>query len=178
MTSKSELRRIARANRDEITLPNAAHLLCEKFLHNVEIPKNSIIASYFPINSEIDVSFLNCVLLDAGHKICLPCIVGDGEMVFREWLPSYEMLESKYKIPEPSNKYPELQPDIIIIPMLGFDDSLHRLGYGGGYYDRILQNFTGKKIGVAYLAQRLAPIPHEKNDIALDKIITESEVYS
>ena len=69
--------------------------------------------------------------------------------------------------------------DIIIVPMLGFDDKLHRVGYGGGYYDKFLAGQPqAQKIGVCYEAGKVAQIPAESQDIPLDVIVTEERVYS
>jgi 5-formyltetrahydrofolate cyclo-ligase len=68
--------------------------------------------------------------------------------------------------------------DVIIVPMLGFDEELHRIGYGGGYYDRFLATQpTAKKIGVCFEAGKLEQIPVEPHDIPLDIIITEKHTY-
>lgn len=68
--------------------------------------------------------------------------------------------------------------DVIIVPMLGFDTRLHRVGYGGGYYDRFLAGQPkAKKIGVCYEIGKVEQIPAESHDIPLDMIITESHTY-
>lgn len=72
-----------------------------------------------------------------------------------------------------------LKFDAIIVPMLGFDASLHRLGYGGGYYDKFLAEQSGaKKIGVCYELGKVDQLPSEPHDVALDIIITESHTYT
>lgn len=69
--------------------------------------------------------------------------------------------------------------DVIIVPMLGFDKDLHRIGYGGGYYDRFLADQPqARKIGVCYEIGKLAALPHEAHDIPLDLIITEDHTYA
>lgn len=69
--------------------------------------------------------------------------------------------------------------DVIIVPMLGFDTSLHRIGYGGGYYDRLLTSqSSAQKIGVCYEMGRVDSLPIEPHDIPLDKIITEKSEYT
>ena len=80
-----------------------------------------------------------------------------------------------------TDKQPSAVPqfDVIIVPMLGFDSSLHRIGYGGGYYDRFLASQPqAKKIGVCYEVGRVEKIPAEKHDIPLDMIITEHQTYT
>lgn len=69
--------------------------------------------------------------------------------------------------------------DVIIVPMLGFDDQLHRVGYGGGYYDKFLAGQPkAKKIGVCYEACRVEQIPAEPHDIRLDMIVTEDRIHT
>lgn len=68
--------------------------------------------------------------------------------------------------------------DCIIVPMLGFDARLHRIGYGGGYYDRLLsQQPAALKIGVCFETTKLDRIEPDTHDIALDMIVTERTVY-
>ncbi|MFI5271326.1 MAG: 5-formyltetrahydrofolate cyclo-ligase [Candidatus Saccharimonadales bacterium] len=77
-----------------------------------------------------------------------------------------------------SNSY-EANYDMILVPMLGFDERLHRVGYGGGHYDKFLKaQSSAKKIGVCFDACRVDKIPDELHDIKLDKIVTETKVYS
>lgn len=73
---------------------------------------------------------------------------------------------------------PDHEVDVIIVPMLGFDENLHRLGYGGGYYDRFLATQPqAQKIGVCFEAGKLNQIPVEPHDIPLDIIVTETQTY-
>ncbi len=69
--------------------------------------------------------------------------------------------------------------DIIIVPMLGFDDSLQRIGYGGGYYDRFLvAQSQAHKIGVCFAVGHLDDMPTDPHDVALDLLLTETEIYT
>jgi 5-formyltetrahydrofolate cyclo-ligase len=68
--------------------------------------------------------------------------------------------------------------DVVIVPMLGFDTNLHRIGYGGGYYDRFLAaQKQAKKVGVCFEVGRVRSIPIEPHDTALDVIVTEANVF-
>lgn len=72
----------------------------------------------------------------------------------------------------------EQQFDVVVVPMLGFDSQLHRIGYGGGYYDRFLATQKqSKKIGVCFELGKTEQIPHEPHDVPLDKIVTEANIY-
>src|SRR5205085_1415379 len=69
--------------------------------------------------------------------------------------------------------------DAIIVPMLGFDKNLHRIGYGGGYYDKFLATQPqAQKIGVCFEVCRVKEIPIEEHDVKLDLIVTEGKIYS
>lgn len=82
-------------------------------------------------------------------------------------------------VPAAGNREVPGQFDAIIVPMLGFDENLQRLGYGGGYYDKFLATQpSAKKIGVCFEAGKLDRIPYEPHDVALDIIITEERVYT
>ncbi|HMH31022.1 MAG TPA: 5-formyltetrahydrofolate cyclo-ligase [Methylomirabilota bacterium] len=86
---------------------------------------------------------------------------------------NWEVVPLKSKIPIPDGF------DVIIVPMLGFDKTLNRIGYGGGYYDKFLANQPdAQKIGVCFEQGKVEHIPAEPHDIPLDIIITEEKVYS
>jgi 5-formyltetrahydrofolate cyclo-ligase len=72
-----------------------------------------------------------------------------------------------------------VEPDVVIIPMLGFDTSLHRVGYGAGYYDRLLKSLLDTyKIGVCYNLGLVEHIPSEPHDIAMNIIVSEERIYT
>ena len=100
-------------------------------------------------------------------------------MNFYSWSSNSLLKLSKYGIPEPE-KIKEVFPDVILIPLVAFDDRLYRIGYGGGYYDRYIQKFSNKKkifkIGVAHSCQKIKKVPINKYDQKLDLIITEKYV--
>ncbi len=99
------------------------------------------------------------------------------------WIPNNnEFITNSYGIKEPDPDDAILLDssdiDVIIVPLLGFDDNKNRLGYGGGYYDRYLEFYEGLKIGVAFAEQKLESIDTDKNDVQLDIIITDKEIIS
>tara|TARA_Y100001970_G_C13429852_1_gene460581 strand:- start:197 stop:505 length:309 start_codon:yes stop_codon:yes gene_type:complete len=89
------------------------------------------------------------------------------------------LIVNKFGIPEPKKKI-LLYPDIILIPMVAFDKNLNRLGYGGGYYDRLIEKLTKKKnivkIGLAFSKQRIRYLPVSKYDKKMDYIVTEKYI--
>ena len=178
---KPELRQQARKNleSDKICDARAGALLKNNFLKNIELPPSSVISAYWPIGSEIDVRPLLTALYDAGHTICLPVMVAhDQPLKFLEWTPDAVLHKSKFGIWEPCAKqHEEVTPGVMIVPLLAFDERRHRLGYGGGYYDRTIAALKPMTIGVAYGAQEIEAVPDEEWDVALDKIVTENKVF-
>ena len=87
---------------------------------------------------------------------------------------------NKLGIPEPVKSSRKIVPDIIFVPLVGYDDNLNRLGYGGGFYDRYFEkNLKLKKIhkiGLAFSFQKIKKLPINKFDKKLDKIITEKRI--
>ena len=150
-----------------------------KFLKNIKL-NNKIIGGYYPYNYEIDILEILKLLEKKNYKISLPKIKKKNQMNFFEWSFNDPLSINKYGIPEPISKK-IIYPDVLIIPLVAFDNELNRLGYGGGYYDRyIAKSFKKKriiKIGIAYSFQKLNKIPINKYDIRLDYIITEEKFY-
>jgi len=178
---KEKLRIDALKNRDRIHNPQKGFLLRDNFLRNVEIPHGSIISAYWPIGSEIDVRPLITEIYNRGYDICLPLIEEkNAPLKFRHWEPEAVMVKSSnFKIFEPcKNHHDEMIPNIIIVPLLAFDKAKHRLGYGGGFYDRTIAALKpAMSIGVAYSDQEIDKIPSEDWDVQLNKIVTENKTF-
>lgn len=135
------------------------------------------ISGYRPIRSEIDPTPLMQALHAAGHRLCVPVIDGPGlPLRFREWHPDAEMVEGEFGAEVPATG-DWLEPDLLIAPLVAFDVWGHRLGYGGGFYDRTLARLRAERrtraIGLAYAAQEVEAIPHEPTDQRLDAVVTE-----
>jgi 5-formyltetrahydrofolate cyclo-ligase len=100
-------------------------------------------------------------------------------MDFNNWTFSDPLKINNYGIPEPVIKK-KVYPDILLIPMVAFDENLNRLGYGGGYYDRFIKRLSKKKkiikIGLAITCQKIKKIPINKYDQKLDYIITNENI--
>ena len=105
---------------------------------------NKIIGGYYPVNFEIDDLTLLRKFKKNKFNISLPIIKKNFQMDFYSWLFSEPLKINKYGIPEPENKN-IVYPDVLLIPLLAFDKNLNRLGYGGGYYDRLIEKLSKKK---------------------------------
>ena len=119
------------------------------------------------------------------HKKCVfPKVVGQTLLLFRVAHPSFGLELGRFDILEPTNEsspIDKMDLDLILVPGIVFDERGYRIGYGGGYYDRLLQNLNVPKIGLAYEFQILrqkAEIPYDYYDAKVDMIITEKKVIS
>ena len=148
-----------------------------------EIKKNNIkkkiIGGYYPINFEVNILELLNKLETKGLKLSLPVIKKNREMDFYNWSSNSLLKLNKYGIPEPE-QIKKVFPNIILVPLVAFDNRLYRIGYGGGYYDRYIEKISNKKkmfkIGIAHSCQKINKVPINKHDRKLDMIITEKYV--
>ena len=148
----------------------------KKILHTMKPGNIKNIGGYYPINSEIDCLDILKKLQIRNFEISLPVIKKNNNIDFYEWSLKDSLEISNFGIPEPSKKK-KVYPDILIVPLVGFDKNNFRLGYGGGYYDRYIEKVTNIKkiftIGFGFSFQELKKIPTNKFDQKLDIILTE-----
>ncbi|MFN7051848.1 MAG: 5-formyltetrahydrofolate cyclo-ligase [Gemmobacter sp.] len=135
-----------------------------------------VLAGYMPMRTEIDP--LPAMAAHAG-PVCVPVIIGKGQPLrFRQWTPDCPMIEGEFGALIPAEG-PWLTPEVLIVPLVGWDRRGFRLGYGGGFYDRTLEGLRAQQptwaAGFAFAAQELADLPIEPTDQRLDALITESE---
>jgi len=134
---------------------------------------------YYPSNNEIDDLEILYLLEKKKYNISLPVIRKNNQMDFFEWSSKIPLKINKYGIPEPISKK-ICYPDILFVPLVGYDDKLNRLGYGGGFYDRYISKIEKHKkiikIGLAFSCQKLKKVPTSFYDKKLDFIITEKEI--
>ena len=140
---------------------------------------NKNIGGYFPVNNEIDDLEILKKFEEKKYKICLPVVKNNFDMDFYNFSFNQPLIVNKYGIPEPK-KTNIVYPDIILVPMVAFDKNLNRLGYGGGYYDRIIEKLMKKKnflkIGLAFSKQKINNLPVSKYDKKMDYIVTEKYI--
>jgi 5-formyltetrahydrofolate cyclo-ligase len=138
------------------------------------------VALYWPIGDEADPRLLLQALDYHEFTTVLPVTVGRGRpLVFRKWKWGQPMVEGPMRIPEPSPRLPEAQPDLLFVPLAAFDRRGFRIGYGAGHYDATLQKLRATRavpaIGIAFACQEIDRVPHEPHDQPLDIIFTERE---
>ena len=104
-------------------------------------------------------------------------------MNFKKWIFGNPLYVNKFGMLEPKNSKSNIIPDLVLVPLLAFDDNLNRIGYGKGYYDRALKKINNIKkksifVGIAFSFQKLSKIPTNKHDVKLDYIFTERGIIS
>ena len=152
-----------------------------KFISFLKINKLNFksIGGYYPSNYEIDDLDILDLLEKKNLKVSLPIIKKENQMNFYSWSRNDPLKINKFGIPEPvTSKI--FYPDILLVPLVAYDISLNRLGYGGGYYDRYIEKIEKVKkvlkIGLAFSFQKISSIPINQYDKRLDFIVTEKEI--
>ena len=180
--SKSILRKKILKRRENINKRNIKIDFNEiiKLLKNKNKNKNKkIIGGYYPVNFEVDDLELLKKLEKDNFAISLPVIKKNFEMDFYRWSYFESLKINKYGIPEPEVR-DLVYPDILFVPLVAFDKNLNRLGYGGGYYDRLITKLSKKKnflkIGLAFSTQEIEKVPTNEYDQKLDYIVTERNI--
>ena len=187
-SSKAELRSSALQRRNDIGLDVRADFasrlaligppLVLECLPSVGKP---VTAVFSPIGSEPDARPLVSALHAAGVPLALPVDLSHGSaLIFRRWTPGDRLAVGPLGIAEPLSDAAELEPDVLVMPLIAFDRRGHRLGYGAGNYDRTLAALRRRKqvrvIGIAYAIQEERMIPNEPHDEPVDLIVTDRSV--
>ena len=153
----------------------------DKFFSFLKINRYNLknIGGYYPYNFEIDDLEILELLERKNYRVLLPIIKKKNQMDFYRWTKNDPLKINKYGIPEPVSSR-IFYPDILLIPLVGYDKDLNRLGYGGGFYDRYIEKIEKIKkvikIGLAFSYQKLKSLPINQYDKKLDFIITEKEI--
>ncbi|MCF8467630.1 MAG: 5-formyltetrahydrofolate cyclo-ligase [Sneathiella sp.] len=135
-----------------------------------------VISAYSPFRGEPDLRPWVKDIIARGGGFALPVVIGKGRpLVFRRWAPGDRLEPGIWNIPVPSTG-PEVIPDIVIAPVVGFDSFRYRLGYGGGFFDRTLAALERRPraIGIGFDQARIPTIYPQRHDIAMEAIVTES----
>ena len=153
-----------------------AWLPTEKFARADEV-----IAGYWPICDEFDPRPAMHAFAQRGHRLALPTSIAKGEpLVFRAWSPGDTLAPDIMGIQAPLSSAPEVVPWLVLVPMLAFDSSCRRLGYGAGFYDRTLAALRARSetlaMGLAFGAQEVERVPVAEGDEPLDQVVTETQV--
>ena len=173
MTSKQELRAASREKR--LTLKRADFATeIARHAEALDIPKGSVVGGYHALPDEADPALLLERLVELGCHIAYPRVVGKGLPLEFHRVPDGEvMAPGAFGIHEPLDIWPRAIPAMLLVPLLAFDAAGHRLGYGGGFYDRTLALLSVPAIGIAYAGQEVPSLPSDSHDRRLNAILTE-----
>ena len=167
------------------------HLIIKKFNFNLIFnlirkhfdKKKITIAGYYPSNYEVNILDFLEYASKKKFRIALPVIKSSNKMSFKSWVYREPLYVNKFGILEPKNSKKTIVPDLIMVPLVAFDNRLNRIGYGKGYYDRILKKISKIKknaisLGIASSFQKCKKIPVNNYDSKLDYIITEKGIIN
>jgi 5-formyltetrahydrofolate cyclo-ligase len=138
-----------------------------------------VLAFCWPYRNEYDVRHLAAALRRRGARTALPVVVAPKTpLIFLDWHPGVKLAEGLLGIPYPVDS-PEVIPDRVLLPMVGWDSDGYRLGYGGAFFDRTLAALEKRPrvIGVTYEQAYLKTIHPQPHDIPMDFVVTERGVY-
>lgn len=179
--AKQQLRRVMLQQRSSIDKSEHAAAANEISLRARDLAffverAGTVIAGYWPIASELNVISLLYELQKNGVKLCLPSLVNKETMHCRafDFSEIGNLERGFFGTFGPGEDAAILYPSIILLPLLACDKNGHRLGYGGGFYDRYIASLTQKPflIGVAFEMQLLDKIMVEPHDKILDAVLT------
>ncbi len=144
--------------------------------------KSINISSYYPSSFEVNTLKLFEIKIIKDLKVLLPVLSEKNIMHFYKWKQLDALQINKFGMLEPVALSTHIIPDIMLVPLLAYDNQHNRLGYGGGFYDRYLNRYLKTKkhiitIGVAFSFQRHHKIPVSKNDVKLNYILTERGIF-
>ena len=161
--------------------PGAARLAAGYALEAIAALRGvAVVSGYLPVRREIDPIPAMLALVGLGIRVAVP-VIGAREqpLGFREWTPGAATERGAFGVPVPVGGA-LLDPEVLLVPMLAFDRRGHRLGYGGGFYDRTIADLRARRpvaaIGFAYAAQEVPEVPDSQHDMQLDAIVTEQGV--
>tara|TARA_B100000902_G_scaffold399773_1_gene472449 strand:+ start:7412 stop:7987 length:576 start_codon:yes stop_codon:yes gene_type:complete len=157
---------------------NMSHVHLRPLLNNMN---SDYVGSYVDYNSELSTNALHKYLIEKNFNICLPKIdYQTDEINYFKYSTGTKLIKNKYNILEPEITNEIIFPKLVLVPLLAFNESGFRLGYGGGFYDKYFSFQEEKeiiKVGLGFSFQKANQIPIESHDQKLDWILTESYLY-
>ncbi|GAA5100638.1 5-formyltetrahydrofolate cyclo-ligase [Bartonella acomydis] len=172
-------RRAALSTQERVTFSRRA---CAHLIANLETQGEDfsrlILAGYWPIKSEIDPRPLFHAIALRGGRLALPVVLDSTTMVFRAHAQNSVLEPMRFGTLGPGRENSVVVPSLIIVPLSAFDSQCHRLGYGGGYYDRAVaalekEGHSLKLLGLGFSCQEVESIPPEEHDLIVEGIFTE-----
>jgi 5-formyltetrahydrofolate cyclo-ligase len=182
--AKEELRkRVAALRRALVADTRAAHaaLMCKQLVEHESFQRAKVVLSYSALRFEISPQAAIEAALASGKTIALPRTVPETRaLILHEYRAGDALVESGFVVKEPLATAPVVAPeavDVVLVPGLGFDLRGQRLGYGQGYYDRLLPQLANAvRVGLCFELSLLVEVPSEPFDVPVDWLITERRV--
>lgn len=173
MTDKPALRARLRAVRDKAAGPPIA--APPAFLDR--LAPGRVVASYMPVGGEADPAAFVAAALAADCRLALPHVTDRAAPLrFLAWAGDAALVAGPFGLRQPADDLPELSPDIILTPLVGFDRRGHRLGQGAAHYDRAFAAHPQAwRVGIAWAAQEVDALPTDPWDMPLHAIATEQD---
>ena len=182
MKTQRQSARLARRNLSVAQRANASEIICKRVIASREFFSSACIGCYLPMHDEVDTREIIERAWRAKKRIFAPVIDLRGNMIFRRLLPDTEICRNKFGIWEPlSGEVIDTKSlDAVVTPLVAFDERRHRIGMGGGYFDRCFHFLRLRKkwlrpklIGVAFDCQKVGVIAPNPWDIRLCRVFTE-----
>jgi len=147
----------------------------------IALTPGTIVSGFMPLKTEINPLPLMRSLAAQGARLALPAIDGRGKpLIMRAFAFGDELASGQWGIREPKADTPDVAPDVLLVPLLAFDRTGHRIGYGAGYYDMTIAGLRAMKpvvaVGIAFAAQEIGEVPVTPRDARLDLVLTEREI--
>lgn len=179
---KASLRAMVLGRRDTLSAEQRIEMSLAAAAHGsaaIDFEPGTIVSGFFPIRSEIDARPLMDALRVRGARLCVPAVVDRQTIEFRELLRGAPLVDTGFGTVGPGAEAAVLTPQIMVMPLAGFDSHGNRLGYGAGHYDRAIARILAAGgdpllIGFAFDAQEVDAIPAEPHDRLLHGIVTET----
>lgn len=176
-----DTQRLRRAEAAHAAGADAAGRLAGHLAGIIEALPAGIVSAYLPIADEIDPGPALDHAAGLGWTRALPVVTAKGEpLQFRAWQPGDALEDGPLRTRHPAAAAAEVRPDLLLVPMLAFDGTGQRMGWGGGFYDRTLAALRAEKtilaVGVAFAGQQVDKVPSGPHDAALDAVATDAGV--
>ena len=176
---KAELRAVLLTRRRAAPGPAAGLAVADRLLDEIGVPQAAVVSGYWPLAGELDPRPCLHRLAARGQRLGLPRMQGQGQpLAFHAWRWDDPLTLGRFGVMQPDPAQPLVTPDVLLVPLLGFDRQGRRLGYGKGYYDRTLRALRGGgaaplAIGLAFALQEVGEVPVGPADQRLDAVVTE-----
>ena len=169
-------KRLALSTKDRLFMGRKIILGLDEVIGNIP---DKIVSVYWPFQGEPNLlEWMESIIL-RGAQVALPLVIEKHKpLIFRTWAPGQKLQKGIWDISVPVDGKP-VTPDIVIAPLVAFDNNLYRLGFGGGFFDRTLANLSVKPllIGVGYEMTKIPTIFPQPYDVPMDLIVTEHQIH-